>query len=97
MNGNADRNFSTLKFLFGIAARKGNFIIRQHQCLPWHPINEFRPVGRVDSGQVFEQTILLSDDDGELLQVRRVKVQLEQPTLERATGKFLSSPTCQLR
>jgi len=43
------------------------------QC--WHSI-DFR--WRGDSGQVFEQTIL-SDNDGQLLRVRRVKVQLEQP------------------
>ena len=53
----ADRNFCTIKFLFGITAQQGNFVIRQHQCLPWHPIDDFRPVGRIDSGQVFEQTI----------------------------------------
>lgn len=76
----ADRNFCTIKFLFGIVAQQGNFAIRQHQCLPWHPIDDFRPVGQIDSGQVFEQTILLSSDEGQLLRVRRVKVQLEQPT-----------------
>jgi len=76
----ADRNFCTIKFLFGIVAQEANFVIRQHQCLPWHPIDDFRSVGRIDSGQVFEQTILLSDNDGQLLRVRRVKVHLEQPT-----------------
>jgi hypothetical protein len=30
----ADRNFCTLKFLSGIVAQKGYFIIREHQCLP---------------------------------------------------------------
>lgn len=80
MSGTLDRNFCTIKFLFGIVAQQGDFVIPQHQCLPWHPIDDFRPVGRIDSGQVFEQTILLSDDDGQLLRVRRVKVQLEQPT-----------------
>ena len=54
----ADRNFCTTKFLLGIVAQQGNFIIRQHQCLAWHPISDFCPVGRIDSGQVFEQTIL---------------------------------------
>ena len=76
----ADRNFCTTKFLLGIVAQQGNFIIRQHQCLAWHPISDFCPVGRIDSGQVFEQTILLSDNDGQLLRVRRVKVLLQQAT-----------------
>ncbi len=36
----ADRNFCTIKFLFGIVAQEANFVIRQHQCLPWHPIDD---------------------------------------------------------
>ncbi len=48
----ADRNFCTLKFLFGIAAQKGYFIIRQHQSLPWHASNDFRAVGEIDTGEV---------------------------------------------
>lgn len=79
MNGSADRNFCTLKFLFGIAAQKGYFIIREHQSLPWHATDDFRLVGQSDSGVVFEQNIILSADDGQLLKARRVKVCLEQP------------------
>lgn len=75
----ADRNFCTLKFLFGIAARKGYFIIRQHQTLPWQASDDFRLVGQNDSGMVFEQNIILSADDGQLLKARRIKVCLEQP------------------
>ena len=80
MNGSADRNFCTLKFLFGIAAHKGYLIIRQHQSLPSHATDNFRAFGQIDAGEVFEQNILLSTDDGQLLHVRRVKVCLKQPT-----------------
>lgn len=75
----ADRNFCTLKFLFGIAAGRGYFIIREHQSLPWQATDNFRLVGQSDSGIVFEQNIILSADDGQLLKARRVKVCLEQP------------------
>ncbi|MGI8504302.1 MAG: transposase, partial [Hassallia sp.] len=75
----ADRNFCTLKFLFGIAAQKGYFLIRQHQNMPWQATDDFRLVGKSDSGIAFEQNILLSADDGELLKARRVKICLEQP------------------
>lgn len=75
----ADRNFCTLKFLFGIATRQGYFIIREHQCLPWQASDNFRLVDQNDSGAVFEQNIVLSADDGQLLKARRVKVCLEQP------------------
>lgn len=74
----ADRNFCTLNFLSGLVGRKGYFIIREHQCLPWHNANEFRYVGSVDGGEIFEQTIHVSDDDGFLSHLRRVKVVLEQ-------------------
>jgi hypothetical protein len=76
----ADRNFCTLKFLFGIAAQKGYFIIRQHKSLPRQATDDFRTVGQIDTGEVFEQNILLSADDGQQLKARRVKVYLEQPT-----------------
>ncbi|MGI8503485.1 MAG: IS4/IS5 family transposase, partial [Hassallia sp.] len=66
-------------FLFGIAAQKGYFIIRQHQNMPWQATDDFRLVGQSDSGIVFEQNIILSADDGQLLKARRVKVCLEQP------------------
>ncbi len=75
----ADRNFCTLKFLFGIAAGQGYFIIRQHQSLPWQATDDFRLVSQSDSGTVFEQNIILSADDGQLLKARRIKVCLKQP------------------
>jgi len=46
-------------------------------------------VGRIDSGQVFEQTTL--SDDGQLLRVRRVVAQLEQPTRDGDWEISLSS------
>ncbi|WP_335002196.1 transposase [Nostoc sp.] len=75
----ADRNFCTLKFLFGVAAGQGYFIIRQHQSLPWQASDDFRLVGQSDTGIVSEQNIILSADDGQLLKARRVKVCLKQP------------------
>ncbi|MEO0969573.1 MAG: transposase [Cyanobacteria bacterium J06639_18] len=76
----ADRNFCTLNFLSGIVARKGHFIIREHQCFPWHNASEFRHIGSVEGGKVFEQTVKVSDDEGYLSEIRRVKVILDQAT-----------------
>ncbi|WP_013321243.1 IS4 family transposase [Gloeothece verrucosa] len=76
----ADRNFCTLSFLSGIAAQKGFFLIRQHQCLPWHNGEKFHEVGLIEGGKVFEQTITVSDDDGYLSKIRQVKIVLEQAT-----------------
>ncbi len=85
----ADRNFCTLKFLFGIATSQGYFIIREHQCLPWQPSDDFRLVGQNDSGAVFEQNIILSADDGQLLKARRVKVCLERPLRDGSREIFI--------
>lgn len=76
----ADRNFCTLNFLGGIAAQQAYFIIREHKCLPWHNTEEFRPLGSIEGGDVFEQSIAVSDDGGHLSQIRRIKVVLEEPT-----------------
>ncbi|WP_228060692.1 transposase [Coleofasciculus sp. LEGE 07092] len=85
----ADRNFCTMNFLSGIVAQKGYFIIREHQCLPWHQANEFRYVGSGEGGKVFEQTIIISDDDGFLSNIRRVKVVLEQATRDGEQEIFI--------
>ena len=76
----ADRNFCTLNFLSGIVARKGFFIIREHGSFPGHGAEEFRYIGSVEGGKVFEQTIVVSDDDGYLSKIRRIKVVLEEAT-----------------
>ena len=75
-----DRNFCTLKFVFGIARRKASFNIREHQLLPWEAVSPLRQVGRIDTGMVYEQTIRLVDDQGHEMLVRRVRLELDQPT-----------------
>jgi Transposase DDE domain len=77
----ADRNFCTTAFLFGIAARGGWFVIRQHgSTLTWEAVGPRRAQGRCDTGAVFEQTLRLTNDQGEILFVRRITVELDQPT-----------------
>lgn len=74
----ADRNFCTLNFLSGIVAIAGYFII--HECFPWHDASEFRHIGSVEGGQVWEQTVKVSDHEGYLSTIRRVKVILDETT-----------------
>jgi IS4 transposase len=77
----ADRNFCTTAILFGIAARGGSFVIRQHgSTLIWEAVGERVPKGRCETGEVFEQTLRLTNDEGEILVVRRITVELDQPT-----------------
>jgi IS4 transposase len=82
----ADRNFCTTDFLFGIAARQGFFIIRQHaQTLHWRRVGKRRYCGRSETGEVYEQAVTLWDEEGNILTARRVTVQLEKPTRDGDT------------
>lgn len=90
----ADRNFCTLNFLSGIVARQGAFIIREHSCFPWHNATEFRDVGSVEGGRVFEQTIRVSDDDGYLSTLRRIRVVLNEPTRNGDREIFILTNLC---
>jgi|SRR5271155_4174895 len=76
-----DRNFCTLKFLFGVAARQAAFVVRQHQNLPWEPVTELEFAGECDSGELREQQVRLKHPDtGEELLVRRVELRLRTAT-----------------
>lgn len=80
----ADRNFSTLPFLFGIHGRKAYFLIRQHAVLEGEAISVRRCLGRGDTGVVYEQPLRLSHE-GDSLVVRRITVELDQPTRDKDT------------
>jgi Transposase DDE domain len=75
----ADRNMCTLEFLCGIAERQAAFVIREHQNLPWQALDELRLVAVMAAGQLFEQTIQI-EYQGYALQLRRIVLQLSQPT-----------------
>ncbi len=77
----ADRNFCTTGFLFGIARRKGFFVIRRHATtLTWERESEWKEVGRTAAGTLAEQTIWLTEPGGAELAVRRVRLTLDHPT-----------------
>jgi DDE family transposase len=81
-----DRNFCTTGFVFGIVRRRASFVIRQHAGnLPWQFVGKRRSCGRIDTGRVFEQTIRVEHEDGEVLFLRRVTVALDRPTRDGDT------------
>ena len=63
----ADRNFCTLMFLLGIDKPGGYFVIREHKNLPWESISDIRPVGKTDTGKLFEHKIQITDEHGKTL------------------------------
>lgn len=76
----ADRNFCTTKFLFGLAARGAFFLIRQYaSTLTYQALGRRQRIGRSETGVVFEQALELEHGD-ERLRVRRITVELDQPT-----------------
>ena len=80
-----DRNFCTNRFLFGIARKKAAFLVRQHAGLPWKALDEPVYVGESETGRVFEQHVKLIQADGEEFVVRRITIELHQPTRDGET------------
>jgi len=80
-----DRNFCTLGFLFGIHVRGAFFAVRQHANLPWTALDELTPVGESDTGKVFEQSVQIVFNDCLKIVLRRIVVQLLEPTRDGHT------------
>jgi IS4 transposase len=82
----ADRNFSTSTILFGIAGRAGKFLIREHGRTP-NPteLTPLKRVGRIETGEVFTQKVECTDPQGRRLGMRRIVLQLDQPTEDGET------------
>ena len=76
----ADRNFCTRLLLLGIARKGSYFMIRQHKSLPVKEISPLEKMGETKTGQVFEQQVQITDSDGLSLKLRRVVIELYQPT-----------------
>ena len=77
----ADRNFSTSAILFGIANRGGKFLIREHGRSP-NPIEleALKQAGKIETGRVYTQRVECTDSEGRRLPMRRIVLELDQPT-----------------
>lgn len=75
----ADRNMCTVGFLLGWHRSGANFVIREHKSMPWEAVNALQSFGGVETGDLFEQTVRLTDAQESLL-VRRVVLKLKKPT-----------------
>ncbi len=82
-----DRNFCTTRFVFGIADRGGFFLIRQHaSTLTYQLLGKRKSCGKTASGRVYEQAMELSNPaTGAALRVRRITVELSEPTRDGET------------
>jgi hypothetical protein len=80
----ADRNFCTLKFLYGIADARAAFVIRQHGTLTGQLLGQRRSRGRTDTGKPYEQPLEL-EWEGQKRVVRRITLVLDTPTRDGET------------
>lgn len=82
----ADRNYCTTAFLFGIKHRRAYFVIRQHaQSLRYQLIGKRKRIGESETGMVYEQRMRIFDAEGNSMTIRRVTVELDQPTRDGET------------
>jgi len=76
-----DRHFCTLGLMFGMARRGAAFVVRQHGQVQGELVGRRTRQGASRSGSVSEQALLVRDPDcGEVMRVRRLTVQLTEPT-----------------
>jgi hypothetical protein len=76
----ADRNFCFQRFLLGIAKQLGFFVLREHAGLNYRVASKLRQRGRSESGEIFEQTIVIDQEDGSTFRFRRIVVKLKKAT-----------------
>jgi IS4 transposase len=75
----ADRNFCTHPLLLGVAARKAFFVVRQHGQVEGQALSARRRIGRGEGGMIYEQKLRLTDGDGQVLELRRITIELDKP------------------
>jgi hypothetical protein len=67
-------------------------LVREHEQLRFTPLETLRVSGEIDSGQVSEQRVLIDAPDGSgTLEVRRIRLELHQPTREGDDTLYLLS------
>src|SRR5262245_54724727 len=81
----ADRNMCVRTFLLGIIATGGFFAIREHAQVQWESAGKLRRLGRTEGGRLREQRVSIRNNEGELVYLRRVVVELDEPTRDGDT------------
>jgi hypothetical protein len=76
----ADRNFCTQDFLYGIYERQAFFLIREHGQMPVFELEDRVFIGTSETGDVFEQAVMLKSATGIEYKARRIIVKLNNKT-----------------
>jgi IS4 transposase len=80
----ADRNFCTHKLMYEIAGRDAAFVIRHHQNVVG-TISSRRLIGETERGRIYECTMRLEAYQGKTLTLRRIEIELFEPTRDGET------------
>lgn len=86
----ADRHYCILKFLRDSNDKSVSFVIRQHGRFKGVLVGTRRKIGRTATGVAYEQQIKTSNDPDALV-MRRITVELDQPTRDGDTVIHLLS------
>ena len=81
----ADRNFCTIEFTCTIASRSAYFVIREHKKYPWQALGKEKYIGKIETGKLYEQPILVRDDSGREHTFRRIRIRLKKKTRDGDT------------
>ena len=104
----ADRHFCIQHFLINMDRRRGCFLIRQTRSLKGTSPGKRQRAGKIDAGNVFEQSLVIQDrrrpsaldsstkdvdacQPGDTLVVRRITVELSEPTRDGSSEIHLLS------
>lgn len=87
----ADRNFCTVEFTCDIDDRDAFFIIRQHGNLPYTILGKEKLTGKIETGKVFEQPIMVIDHAGNQHRFRRIRILLKKVTRDGDKEIFIIS------
>ena len=71
--------------MLGMAQRKAYFLVRQHGALRGELVGRRRRLGRIDTGVVYQQQLRVTHSDGRSMLVRRITVELNEPTRDGDT------------
>lgn len=85
----ADRNFCTVGFTCGIANKNAFVVFRQHGNLPYTILGKEKYIGKVETGKVYEQPIMIIDETGKTHKFRRIRVCLKKETRDGDKNMFI--------
>jgi len=80
-----DRNMCTRGAMITVHERESFFLFREHGAINLPTSGKRRKIGRTETGTVYEESTEIPMEDGKCLQVRRIEIVLDTPTIDGDT------------